>query len=506
MYGCYSYKAKFMTKMNYTIGVLLSMLFSLGSILVGCSHGKSHSITGYCDTVLNDSLRLIVRGHFVENDTVFFLKEYLKDREGMPCNALIYLDANPDSRYRTTDYWVNRFDISDDLERWSRTWKEQHVPVGKFDLQGLPAEWIPLHYRGGKPYVCSPFQVDFPYQVRWTDSIACLRMLEPVGAPIHSFEKLSSTHYRATFNGDDFREIDIRIVDERTQAAVWNVTWKENVLSYSCLMIPVESHRYFDLIVCEAGLQVFPYKFLWMPDEIDTGALADAVSRGEKVDFYDLKPYVQKSYADSSLQGYVEDLPDVPSHAEAEYADKEYWTQLFDKDNCFEADLEKWTAEYNAGQTVWVLNKSDLLHLPADWIPLHYRNGKPYVLATDKADNPPQARLAEGVVGYKQESGFRFVPAVCYKMSFTDYRLGNLFLHFIDRHCRVAVWETARDRSYDLMIPVESACYFDVVDEAEARTFRPDAVDIKAMLEALKAGKQIDLYNLDREYAVPVVE
>ena len=61
-----------MTKMNYTIGVLLSMLFSLGSILVGCSHGKSHSITGYCDTVLNDSLRLIVRGHFVENDTVFF--------------------------------------------------------------------------------------------------------------------------------------------------------------------------------------------------------------------------------------------------------------------------------------------------------------------------------------------------------------------------------------------------------------------------------------------------
>ena len=264
---------------------LLSVLFCGGTAfsLFGCGNAAKRSLAfkGYCDTVLNDSLRLIVRGHFVENDTVFFLKEYLKDREGMPCNALIYLDANPDSRYRTTDYWVNRFDISDDLERWSRTWKEQHVPVGKFDLQGLPAEWIPLHYR----------------------------------------------------------------------------------------------------------------------------------------------------------------------------------------------------------------------------------NGKPYVLATDRADNPPQARLAEGVVGYKQESGFRFVPAVCYKMSFTDYRLGNLFLHFIDRHCRVAVWETVeRGFFYDLMIPVESACYFDVVDEAEARTFRPDAVDIKALLEALKAGKRIDLYNLDREYAVPSSE
>ena len=84
--------------------------------------------------------------------------------------------------------------------------------------------------------------------------------------------------------GDDFREIDIRIVDERTQAAVWNVTWKENVLSYSCLMIPVESHRYFDLIVCEAGLQVFPYKFLWMPDQQDANArVAEARQEGEVV-------------------------------------------------------------------------------------------------------------------------------------------------------------------------------------------------------------------------------
>ena len=452
---------------------------------------------------------MIVRGRFVENDTVFFLKEYLKSWEGMPCNTSIFLDTDSGSRYRTTEYWMNRFDEKDvkaSLEDRMHYWKEHGIPVGKFDLQDLPTDWIPLHHRGGKPYVYVPCQVDDPVQKRLTDSVVIGRGMECFFAPIRAFEKLSPTHYRLTMNGGYYREIDIRIVDERTQTAVWNVTWKEDAMSYSCLMIPVESHRYFDLIVCEAGLQVFPYKFLWMPDEIDTGALADAVSRGEKVDFYDLKPYVQKSYADSSLQGYVEDLPDVPSHAEAEYADKEYWTQLFDKDNCFEADLEKWTAEYNAGQTVWVLNKSDLLHLPADWIPLHYRNGKPYVLATDKADNPSQARLAEGVVGYKQESGFRFVPAVCYKMSFTDYRLGNLFLHFIDRHCRVAVWETARDRSYDLMIPVESACYFDVVDEAEARTFRPDAVDIKAMLEALKAGKQIDLYNLDREYAVPVVE
>ena len=307
-------------------------------------------------------------------------------------------------------------------------------------------------------------------------------------------------------NGDDFREIDIRIVDERTQTAVWNVTWKEDAMSYSCLMIPVESHRYFDLIVCKAELQVFADEQLWMPDEIDTGALADAVSRGEKVDFYNLKSYVLKSYADSSLQGYVEDFSDVPPHAEAEYADKEYWTQLFDKDNRFEADLEKWTADFNA-QYAWGLNKADLLHLPADWIPLHYRNGKPYVLATDRADNPPQARLAEGAVGYKQESGFRFVPAVFSKISSTDYASSNPSLYFIDRHCRVAVWETVeRGFFYDLMIPVESACYFDVVDEAEARTFRPDAVDIKALLEALKAGKRIDLYNLDREYAVPSSE
>ena len=204
-----------------------------------------------------------------------------------------------------------------------------------------------------------------------------------------------------------------------------------------------------------------------------------------------------------------------------EYA-PDYWTARFGGDYC-KSQLAEWT-DYVASKEGLRPAKVDLMGLPADWIPLHYMEGRPYAFASCGIDVPFRRKLTDSLL-IEKNMEFDFYPmARSEKVSTDTYCFGlqpvkvpatgytEVYVHVIDRDTGVAVWEyRGKEARYDLMLPLESLPRFDLIvcdswihelDELPAF----DNVDAKALLQAAKSGKQIDLYNLGREYAMLVVE
>ena len=201
------------------------------------------------DTLIQNDHTLLIAGHFVENDTLFFVQEYDREDGEMSRNTYIFLEPDRQSEYFQPDYWINRFEgnhedyLQQIKEHRNYHLKNNGTPYQKVNTFGLPADWIPLHYFDGKPYAYIPPEADSPAPRRLTDSLLIQKDFEIYTFPLRESRKLSPTLYHFRLEETD---LFIHILDEQTQTAVWE--YRQGTKNWYHLMIPVASVRYFDLM------------------------------------------------------------------------------------------------------------------------------------------------------------------------------------------------------------------------------------------------------------------
>lgn len=250
------------------------------------------------DTITNTESYLLIKGEFIENDTLFLAQEFFKEdleNNGSSktfLNTCVYLEPNKDSKYYTRNYWISFFDenhYKDDFEVWSRWRMEKKLPsLQKVDRLGLPTDWVPLHFYKGVPCVYAPCVVDVPFQCRMNDSIIVYRNMEPDFASLSKSEKLSDKTYHLTLGNwsysTDSVEVYIHILDEKTRTAVWEYRYPDKT-TYS-LLTPVESIPQFDLIVCRALYQEYSANERELFDKVDAKSLLEEVKSGKRTTLF----------------------------------------------------------------------------------------------------------------------------------------------------------------------------------------------------------------------------
>lgn len=266
--------------MRTTLLILLSIIASAGAVAdypQKKATEKKSNTKEYKDTVLNNKYSTIIMGRFVENDTTFFLKEYLKER-GL--NTVVYVEPDKNSiKYKNIAQPVFKpiyhpESGQKELDCWREYRQEKQMPpLSKFDLHDLPTDWIPLHSYQNHYYVFDPCEVDVPFRRCLTDSTLNYFTMEFYFNALRKFEKKANSLYYIELEGrgeDNLAkptQIYIHIIDSLKKVAVWE-TRKGNQTEYE-LMIPTESAKYFDMLVCDCPIAKFMDVNLIKFDKID---------------------------------------------------------------------------------------------------------------------------------------------------------------------------------------------------------------------------------------------
>ena len=224
------------------------------------------------DTIWNDAKNLVIKGAFTENDTLFYLQEFLKDSlhpdAPLKRNVSAYQEPDRHSRYYSRDYWMEYFhqmDYDEDyLQDWEKDKKEKNISLRKMDTFGLPDLWVPLEMHvdipNSKPFVCTPFQYDYWGLQLLNDSLLITReRLFKVFNWIEKSEKLSDSKFHFVIHSagtySTKTDLYIYILDEKSKMSIWEYRDSESD-SYR-LMLPVESISYCNMLVFQSVYQDF---------------------------------------------------------------------------------------------------------------------------------------------------------------------------------------------------------------------------------------------------------
>lgn len=224
------------------------------------------------DTIWNDAKNLVIKGAFTENDTLFYLQEFLKDSlhpdAPLKRNVSAYQEPDRHSRYYSRDYWMEYFhqmDYDEDyLQDWEKDKKEKNISLRKIDTFGLPDLWVPLEMHvdipNSKPFVCTPFQYDYWGLQLLNDSLLITRKcLFKVFNWIEKSEKLSDSKFHFVIHSvgvySTKTDLYIYILDEKSKMSIWEYRDSESD-SYR-LMLPVESISYCNMLVFQSVYQDF---------------------------------------------------------------------------------------------------------------------------------------------------------------------------------------------------------------------------------------------------------
>lgn len=258
---------------------LLGIIISAGTIPNSLQKKPAQSNTflrDYKDTVLQNKYSTTIAGRFIENDTTFFLKEYDKEHEKLNLNTIIYVEPDKNSIYYkeiAQPIFLYSGHGQYDLDAWRKYRQEKQKPsLSKTDLSGLPTDWIPLHSYQKHYYIFKPCEVDVPLRRCLTDSTLAYYSMEFYFNAIQKLEKKSKSLYYIELesqkeNSPSPTQIYIHIIDNQKIVAIWEYR-KENKSKYE-LMIPIESAKYFNMIVCQSPIHKFFNEKLLKFDEID---------------------------------------------------------------------------------------------------------------------------------------------------------------------------------------------------------------------------------------------
>lgn len=124
------------------------------------------------------------------NDTIFLLKVNTKDY-----SQIVYIERNRQS----ADYkFLLNFSFdsaanADFKESNSYLKQKHHRPFKKYDLAGLPKEWLPVYRYKGKYYLYSPSEGGNEDRRIFTDSTIIYWGMEgPIAAPFQAVKKLNT--------------------------------------------------------------------------------------------------------------------------------------------------------------------------------------------------------------------------------------------------------------------------------------------------------------------------
>jgi hypothetical protein len=182
-------------------------------------------------------------------DTTFILREATKD-----LYHAVYIERN-----RSSNPYKNllgfKFDHYDSVTYNDsyKTMKIKHrAPFKKYDLGGLPQQWLPLYSYKGKYYLYSPSDFGNAGRRILTDSTIVYWSMEgPEPGPLLDFKKVTDNKY--TLKAPPFYQfvknstINIYIIDPKNRVAVWEDTALPNDYKYG-LYVPVQYARNFELV------------------------------------------------------------------------------------------------------------------------------------------------------------------------------------------------------------------------------------------------------------------
>lgn len=182
---------------------------------------------------------------------------------------------------------------------------------------------------------------------------------------------------------------------------------------------------------------------------------------------------------------------------QSEYFQPDYWINRFEGNHEDYLQQIKEHRNYHLKNNGTPYQKVNTFGLPADWIPLHYFDGKPYAYIPPETDTPAPRRLTDSLLIQKDFEIYTFPLRKSRKLSPTLYHFRleetDLFIHILDEQTQTAVWEYRQGTKnwYHLMIPVASVRYFDLMhsiapnhkyfETHQAPVF--DSVNIKALLQ-----------------------
>ena len=284
-----------MIKKILGVALALSVVFGI-TYAANDGRMKDRTFEEVRDTVCNDEYTLEIHGRFVENDTLFFLKEYVTEKGSKQLNTSAYLEPDRNSLYYMPEYWLSRIDGKEG-DAVEKEWKrqnyyekpEERMPLKKVDLHDVPTDWIPLHYLDGRTCVYKPYETDRQY--RLTDSLYVWVTMEPFFEPMQQGERLSPDcwHFQIGDAESGYSDLYVHRIDEKTQASILELRTEDKPARCK-LVIPMTSVKYFDLVVCDA--LVCKYVGDWKMAQLDAGRMLEAARRGEVIDIHHLDKFV----------------------------------------------------------------------------------------------------------------------------------------------------------------------------------------------------------------------
>lgn len=218
----------------------------------------------------NDTIRYTRKVLFVENDTVF-LSRVSNNSNGFHYFEDVYIETNRQST--TFQRVLNRAynilldqeekEYFDDVVKRYKDINKQESLV-KHPVSDISKGWIPLQSFQGKYYINS---IDI-FQLFWiTDSLYIRNYMDgPTPYIIHSFKKVSPTHYQIHLGQKDSLIIDFYIIDDKKKIAIVVKSMPKSDHKEISLFVSSETAHLFDLIAWNSS-QV-PYDHI-VYDKID---------------------------------------------------------------------------------------------------------------------------------------------------------------------------------------------------------------------------------------------
>jgi len=215
-------------------------LWQLNVMAVQSTDGQPDHIT----TITNKTI----------HDTTFLLREKSKDYY-----HAIYIERNRQSPYYNSllDFKYDDYENKEYKEAYQSIKQKHSAPLKKYNLTGLPKQWVPLHRYKNKYYIYLPSDEGDMGRMIITDSTLIYWSMEgPYPKPFQSLKKLNDHTW--FFEADNFYPSKttgtfvIHLIDPINKIAVFEDSSAPKRYRYS-LYIAKENAKNFDLVVnyCE---------------------------------------------------------------------------------------------------------------------------------------------------------------------------------------------------------------------------------------------------------------
>jgi hypothetical protein len=184
------------------------------------------------------------------NDTLFISREVTKEDY-----CAVYIQKNRRSREYDwlLDFKMDSFENVDYKQNLESLQRHMKKSLKRYDLAGLPREWVPLYLYKGHYYIYSPSEPGYLDRRFITDSTMVYWYMDgPFPEAISTIKKINGHTWYFETGPHRLEKITsrltIHIIDPKNMIAVWEDASESRTFRYG-LYVPREYARNFDVIV-----------------------------------------------------------------------------------------------------------------------------------------------------------------------------------------------------------------------------------------------------------------